>query len=210
MEPAEEIVTSWLKQKGYLTMNEIKVGLKEIDILAVDPITNTKLHIEVKIAIKPVGGIRLWGAAKYAKEPLPDRIRDFCRGKFIGSVDKETRELKNRSVEEEAISVFGDKDYDKILVCGTLHLTDLPKEKLENELAKYEVKLIPITEILADLQQSLKVTFMDDPRRYLQIFSTFIGTFREESCPYCGEEKLQQRFLYCPICGASLEATSED
>ncbi len=178
MEVAEEIVTSWLKQKGYFTMNEIKVGLKEIDILAVNPITNIKQHVEVKVAITPLGGLRLWGAAKYAKEPLPDRIRDFCQGKFIGSVNKETRELKNRSVEEEAISIFGDKDYDKILVCGKLDKTDLPKEKLETELTKYHVRLIPITEILVDLQQSLKITFMDHPRRYLQIFTTFLGSER--------------------------------
>ena len=47
MEPAEEIVTSWLKQKGYLTMNEVKVGYynKEIDILAMNKIFLSGSHI---------------------------------------------------------------------------------------------------------------------------------------------------------------------
>jgi hypothetical protein len=173
MEPAEELVTSWLKQQGYFTMNEIRVGLKEIDILAYNPCTNHRLHIEVRIAIKPLGGIRLWSAAKFAKESLPDRIRDFCQGKFIGSVNMKTRELKNKSVEEEVVTTFGDKDYDKMLVVGNLDKTD-PKDDLENELAKYGVKLVLITDVLQDLVDNLDKTYMDQPRRYLQIFNAFL------------------------------------
>ena len=174
MEPAEEIVTSWLKQKGYLTMNEVKVGYynKEIDILAMNPATGKKLHVEVHVSIRPAGGLRAWGPKKYANEPLEQRIRDFCKSKFVGAVDKKERRLKNTCVEDTVKRIFNTKDYEKITVVGTLHKTD-PENELKKELAKHGIKLVLIKDVLKDMTMKMDEIYMDSARRYMQIFLTF-------------------------------------
>lgn len=181
MEPAEEIVTSWLKQKNYLTMNEIKVGYynKEIDILAIKPATGEKVHVEVHVSIRPAGGLRAWGHKKYATEPLQQRIRCFCLSKFIGAVNKKDRELKKPCVEDKAKQVFNSNDYQKMLVVGKLHRTD-PKNELETELAKHGVKLVLLEDILKDLIKNMDKVYMDNAMRYLQIFSTLAPEIRKQ------------------------------
>lgn len=180
MEPAEEIVTSWLKQKRYLTMNEIKVGYynKEIDILAVKPATGEKIHVEVHVSIRPAFGLRAWGDQQYAKEKLQQRIRYFCQNKFIGAVNKKDRKLKNRCIEDAVKKVFKSNSYEKMLVVGKLHRTD-PKDELESELAKHGVKLVFLSDILKDMIEKMDEVYMDNARRYLQIFSAF--TDKEKS-----------------------------
>lgn len=162
MEIGEELVNSWLMQLGYFTMNEIKVGNKEIDILAIHPITGKRMHVEVTVPIRPVGGLRAQPPAKFGKAPLPERIKGVYQKKFVG---------KDQCVEKKVRQVFGMEQYEKMLVVGTLHVTD-PKDELEKELAKYGVKLVLIKDILKDLiAQGFKHVCLDTPRRYLQIFA---------------------------------------
>lgn len=177
MEPAEEIVTSWLNQKGYFTMNEIKVGYynKEIDILAINPVTCEKLHVEVHVSIRPAASLRAWGHMKYAKESLERRIRCFCLNKFVGAVDKENRELKKRKngtgircVEDVTKRLFNSEDYEKVLVVGKLHRAD-KKDELMKELAKHRVKLVLLEDIVKDMIGKMDNVYMDNARRYLQI-----------------------------------------
>lgn len=165
MDPAEEIVTCWLKQKGYFMMNEIRTGNnKEIDILAMNPRTRHKLHVEVHVSIDPVGGLRAKSPAKFGGDPLPERIRGFCLKKFSG-------------VEDEVKEKFGTDEYEKILIVGELHKTD-PREEVEKELRKYCVKLVDmrvvLKEVLEELENKKKKVYMDDTRRYIQILSTFL------------------------------------
>ena len=55
MNPAEEIVKFSLQQQGYFFESSIKVGRKDIDILAVHPIhPNQRRHIEVSVSINMV------------------------------------------------------------------------------------------------------------------------------------------------------------
>lgn len=56
---AEELVEEWLNRQGYFTIRGIKVGVHEIDVLAVKP-TATRLecrHLEVQVSIRPVSYI---------------------------------------------------------------------------------------------------------------------------------------------------------
>lgn len=56
----EEIVEEWLNRQGYFTMRGIKLGVDEIDILAIRPLPKGKherRHIEVQISINPISYI---------------------------------------------------------------------------------------------------------------------------------------------------------
>jgi hypothetical protein len=53
---AEEIVEEWLNRNGYFTIRGIKLGVQEIDLLALavrDSIVEAR-HIEVQASIRPV------------------------------------------------------------------------------------------------------------------------------------------------------------
>lgn len=57
---AEEIVEEWLNRQGYFTIRGIKLGVDEIDLLAVKRRTNDSVecrHIEVQASIRPVSYI---------------------------------------------------------------------------------------------------------------------------------------------------------
>ena len=187
MEPAEEIVTSWLNQKRYFTMNEIKVGYynKEIDVLAINPVTGKKRHVEVHVSIRPAASLRAWSHIKHSKESLEQRIRCFCLSKFFGAVDEKTKELKKRKngtkntcVEDKVKELLNNDDYEKILVVGNLYQTD-PEDELKKELAKHGVKLVFLGDILKDMIAKMDEVYMNNARRYLQIFSTL--TDKEKS-----------------------------
>jgi len=56
----EEVVEEWLNRKGYFTIRGIKVGVDEIDILAIKPLPNGEYecrHIEVTLSINPISYI---------------------------------------------------------------------------------------------------------------------------------------------------------
>ena len=53
----EEVVEEWLNRNGYFTIRGIKVGVDEIDILAIRPLPDGGhecRHIEVTVAINPI------------------------------------------------------------------------------------------------------------------------------------------------------------
>ena len=56
----EEVVEEWLNRNGYFTIRGIKVGVDEIDILAIRPCRDGKYecrHIEVQVSINPISYI---------------------------------------------------------------------------------------------------------------------------------------------------------
>ena len=56
---AEEIVEEWLNRQGYFTIRGIKLGVHEIDLLAIRP-GPTRLecrHIEVQASVRPISYI---------------------------------------------------------------------------------------------------------------------------------------------------------
>lgn len=56
---AEELVGEWLNRKGYFTIRGIKVGVHEIDLLAVRPRADGLecRHVEVTASVRPIGYI---------------------------------------------------------------------------------------------------------------------------------------------------------
>jgi hypothetical protein len=81
---AEEIVEEWLNRQGYFTIRGIKLGVNEIDLLAVKPSLKGSMecrHIEVQASMRPVSYI----------SPVPKEIRK--QGKSAYSASRSSEEL---------------------------------------------------------------------------------------------------------------------
>ena len=83
---AEELVEEWLNRKGYFTIRGVKLGVQEIDLLAVRVGPDQKVerrHIEVQASMRPVSYItqvpkaeqRTGIAADSAKTRTDDSLR---------------------------------------------------------------------------------------------------------------------------------------
>ena len=92
---AEELVEEWLNRQGYFTIRGIKLGVQEIDLLAVKP-KDGKVecrHIEVQASMRPVSYIsrvpvaaqkqgRAANSAKRTKEELIEGVSEWVEKKF--------------------------------------------------------------------------------------------------------------------------------
>ena len=94
---AEEVVEEWLNRQGYFTIRGIKLGVHEIDILAVKPQDGGGVecrHIEVQASMRPVSYIsrvpkRLQkngraanSARKRPREELMEGVAEWVETKF--------------------------------------------------------------------------------------------------------------------------------
>ena len=82
---AEEIVEEWLNRQGYFTIRGVKIGVHEIDLLAIRPSHDGEMecrHIEAQASIRPVSHISV----------LPKALRD--KGRPTNSVRRSEEELE--------------------------------------------------------------------------------------------------------------------
>lgn len=96
---AEEIVEEWLNRQGYFTIRGIKLGVHEIDLLALrwDPTGEPDCrHIEVQASMRPVSYIsrvpkadqrlgRAKSSAKRSETELVEGVREWVETKFLRS-----------------------------------------------------------------------------------------------------------------------------
>jgi hypothetical protein len=95
---AEEIVEEWLNRHAYFTIRGLKIGVDEIDLLAIKPRNDRSLdcrHIEVQASSRPVSYIsrvpkevqkrtgRAGGSAKRSKEELKVGVKEWVDKKFL-------------------------------------------------------------------------------------------------------------------------------
>jgi hypothetical protein len=93
---AEEIVEEWLNRQGYFTIRGIKMGVQEIDLLAIklraNGITDCR-HIEVQASMRPVSYIsrvpkenqkagRAANSAKRSADELVQGVAEWVEKKF--------------------------------------------------------------------------------------------------------------------------------
>lgn len=170
MDPAEEIVGLWLQQQGFFIRYGTKVGYqgKEIDFLGVDSGAQRRVHVEVHASVYPLGPLRPWSPARYGKMSLKERVKHYYNYKFVGSIVKDSGRLINRCVENAATKAFGSADYEKWLVLAELHRKDSETE-LRNELAKYNVILYLLKEILREVR--FKGAAKDRTGRFIQLLA---------------------------------------
>jgi hypothetical protein len=94
---AEEVVEEWLNRQGYFTIRGIKVGVDEIDLLAIRSRPTGELerrHIEVQVSVNPVSYIcrvpkavqrttgRAANSAKRSDDELVQGVAEWIEKKF--------------------------------------------------------------------------------------------------------------------------------
>lgn len=161
MEPSEELVTIWLNQNGFFTLNNWKVGGQEIDLLAWNPKTNKKQHYEIQVSVNPVG-LFFGGAKITTAPPLSQRVKTYFESKFEG---------KNKRIATKVTEIFGTAKYEKVLVVGLLNETYDPYKRFRQEFRKHGVKVIDFKKIIKEL--NIKRTRYMDARRYIQLERCF-------------------------------------
>ncbi len=162
MYPQEEIVRVWLEEEGFLTMSNIRVGRREIDLLAMHPVTGEKRHIEVHVSVKPVGRIRSGRHVKISKQSLSKRVGDIVQRKFEGAIRKRVKKL------------LGTGDYKCYQVWGKIRGDD--PDDVVSEFKKHDVEVVYIKDIIDQLKQKFKQTkrtYQDEVRKYVQLLDEF-------------------------------------
>jgi hypothetical protein len=84
---AEVVVEEWLNRQGYFTIRGVKLGVDEIDILAIRPLPNGNIerrHIEVSVSTNPISYFsplpksarKAKGGATSAKKRSPELLAE--------------------------------------------------------------------------------------------------------------------------------------
>lgn len=135
----EQLVEEWLNRNGYFTLRGIKVGVDEIDLLAlkyIDGVADYK-HVEVQVSYKPIGYIGGdTNARKRTAEEIKAGVAQWVEKKFTS----------NKKIEKRnAIAPSASWDY--TLVHGVL------RDETELEYMRaLGVNTVPYKEVLSFLQ----------------------------------------------------------
>jgi len=148
---AEELVEEWLNRQGYFTIRGIKIGVDEIDLLAVkfDKGKMVCRHVEVQASMRPIGYI-----SKMPKEAQK-------QGKKVNSASRNDQELVDgvkewvfkkfkKDKKRELLKSLGMKDWTSELVLNNVKSQD------EVELIKKEgIVIHQLKDILLDLNSQI-------------------------------------------------------
>lgn len=159
MEPEVHIVERYLQLvKRCFTMTNIMLeGGKEIDLLAVNPISGEKYHIEVRVTIGR--GFRLRMIDTQTKSGRKHRrgMDTLSEIKFVPP-----------TVVKAITEIFGSSDYRKVLVVWEIE----GKELIEQAKSLYGIEVWKISDILSALIQEVKTkAYRDDVLRTIQLIS---------------------------------------
>ncbi|WNZ29962.1 MAG: hypothetical protein IAX21_03645 [Candidatus Bathyarchaeota archaeon] len=159
MEPEVHIVERYMQfVKKCLTMTNIMLGGgKELDILAYNPRTSKKYHIEVRVATGKGFNLRM-------KDTQTKDGRKHRRGmdtlneiKFIHPI-----------VTNKVTKIFGSSDYKKVLVVWDME----DKTIIEQAKNVYDIELWKISDILNDMLNKIGTKpYRDDALRIIQLIA---------------------------------------
>lgn len=149
---AEEIVEEWLNRQGYFTIRGIRLGVNEIDLVAVkfrsgeSPVCR---HVEVQASMRPVSYIskvpkaarktgRAPNSAARSQEELVEGVAEWVEGKFRSTKKRSlmaTLWTGEWSAELVINNVKSEQEVDLIAEHGiTVHrLPDIVRELQSNE-----------------------------------------------------------------------------
>ena len=154
---AEEIVEEWLNRQGYFTIRGIRLGVNEVDLVAVKFSEGQEVrcrHIEVQASMRPVSYIskvpkaarktgRAPNSAARSEEELVDGVAEWVDGKFFAAKKRALMQtLCNGDWSSELVinNVKSEKEVGLISDLGiTIHrLSDIVLEL--NDSSKFPIK----------------------------------------------------------------------
>lgn len=133
----EQIIEEWLNSKNFFTMRGVKIGINEIDLLAVNPTTNQYWHVECQISFRPIGYIG--GDTSAKTRELPDILAGVAQ-----YVDKK---FSNQKKIDKRNEIVPNAKWEYILVHA--ELKDTQELKMMNDVG---VKTIHYKEVIKALQ----------------------------------------------------------
>ena len=159
LEPEVHIVDRYMQlvKKCFTMTNVMLGGGKEIDLLAFNPMTKEKFHIEVRIATGR--GFRLRMIDTQTKNG-----RKHKRGLDTLSEIKFAHPIVTTKIQQ----IFGSSDYRKILVVWDVQDIEVIKQAKE----VYDIDIWKISGILSQITEEVKTRpYRDDVLRTLQLIS---------------------------------------
>jgi hypothetical protein len=159
LEPEVHIVERYMQlvKKCFTMTNVMLEGGKEIDLLAVNPISGTKYHIEVRVAIGK--GFRLRLIDTQTKNGRKHR-----RGMDTLNAIKFSHPTMVKAVTE----IFGSSEYRKVLVVWDVE----GRNVIEQAKSLYEIEVWKMSDIINLLTQEVKTrSYRNDVLRTIQLIS---------------------------------------
>lgn len=132
-------------------------GGKEIDLLAVNPISGEKYHIEVRVTIDKAFRIRMIDTQTKSG-------RKHRRG--LDTLD----DIKFKPVAKAAAGIFGTANYRKVLVVWEVEDESVIEQAKRKP---YEIEIWKMSDILSELVKEVKTKgYRDDVLRTIQLISS--------------------------------------
>jgi hypothetical protein len=155
LEPEVHIVDRYMQlvKKCFTMTNVMLEGGKEIDLLAVNPISGTKYHIEVRVAIGKGFRLRLI-------DTKTKNGRKHRRGMDTLNEIKFSHPTVVKAVRE----IFGGSEYRKVLV-----VWDVEEESvIEKAKSLYSIEVWKVSDLMSELIREVKTkAYRDDVLRTL-------------------------------------------
>lgn len=167
METTEKIVEAYCRYiKGWATIPNIKcAGQHEIDLLAIDPLTLGKYHIESGVSIS--GSFSSLTAKPFSWEDLKQRTKQAGQRRTLGYF-LEHKFSPQGVLDQLQAYGFSPGNYTRIIVTWGC------EEEAEKQAEIHGVKIWKFPALLQEIAQAFKKKrsyFTDDTLRTLQLFS---------------------------------------
>jgi hypothetical protein len=161
LEPEVHIVDRYLQlvKKCFTMTNVMLEGGKEIDLLAVNPISGEKFHVEVRVTIGKGFRIRL-------KDTQTKDGRKHRRGVDTLNDIKFAPEIVVNAVKE----IFGSSKYKKVLVVWEVEDESVIRQAKRKP---YNIQIWKLPVLLSELVKEVKTRgYRDDVLRTIQLISS--------------------------------------
>lgn len=159
MEPEVHIVDRYMQlvKKCFTMTNVMLGGGKEIDLLAFNPVSGEKFHIEVRIATGRGFRLRM-------KDTQTKNGRKHKRGLDTLNEIK----FKPQIVVDKVKEIFGSSEYKKVLVVWDIQSDDV----VEQAKVVYDIEVWKLPEIISEMRRKIGTkSYRDDVLRTVQLIS---------------------------------------
>lgn len=141
----EQLVEEWLNRQNFFTMRGIKIGVDEIDLLAVRHNANSSIdywHIEVQVSYRPVGYIGGdTNARKRTEQEICDGVSQWVERKFTSQRKVDRRNVILPNVNWRYLLVHAElRDSTELKLMKTIGVDLVPYEQVLSDLCNDNVK----------------------------------------------------------------------